>query len=441
MAEPKYGLFGSVEISINGVDIPYIAVESFEWASSINAGYMVQATISDPNHVLFELIVRGAAEGAVVDYLKHGRQKPVKIEWRLLQAGTDKKTEKRLGYLLNLNARGAGLRAAFSFVGQDPPTFLLNAGVADGRVYRGKIGGKQGVISKCVKDFTKAKGETTSVISVDVTETSDNEHGVWPMFRMDPKSYIRSLLDWSSALTKDKESRWIISCKDTKINIKKAADLTGRDLGVFDISAPGYDDVLEWRCAMNNFMTLYQGRLVTSAISATTGAEVDKVVRDENTDKKVNVFRGGEGSDRAFTKPKGDVDWPVDLPATFVRSVPEHSGGEVYRKYADYMDGRARQIFDDMLTQVMRMRILVPGEPTMDDSDLLGVSTCTLNWPRSSVADDPYFAHGRWIVDGFHHVLKRGGGKSRNMWQTYLHMYRLDWDAEAQMVRTTPPPA
>jgi hypothetical protein len=423
----QYGLLGSVELRINGVQIPDLLIEIFEWASVLNGGYLVQGTVTDVNYVLLERIASGDGKGQLLNYLREARQKPVEVEWKIAQIGTSEKTELRRGYLLNLHAQGAGPMGSFSFVAQDPPTFFLNAGVAAGKVYRGKIGGKKGVIAQCVEDYTKVGGKQT--ISVDVTDTNDAEHGIWPMFRMDPKTYIMSLLDWSSNLTKDKESRWIVASKDTKINIKKASDFQGIDLGIFNITTPGYDDIIQWTADLNNYMTLYQGKLVTCGISATTGADVIRSVGDEETSKKVNVFKSGEGQDRAFTKPKGD-GWPVDLPATFIRAVPEHSGGEVARKYADYMDGRARQIFDDMLTNVMRMRIMVPGSGKMDNSELLGVSTCTINWPRPDVADHPYFAHGKWIVDGFHHILKRSGGQS-GLWRTYLDLYRIDWDAKA----------
>lgn len=431
--KPAFPASSAVIVKINDIEIPTTQVKKFEWSSKVNSGYAIVAEIIDPNFALFDSISKSNS----LNYLEEGRQKPTKIEWQFFHISNPSlKTEKRIAYLVSLELKGTGQSAAFSFYGQDPPTFLLSAGVADGRVYRGKIGGKNGVISKCIKEFTKLKDKEESEIKVDVTETNDSENGIWPMFRMDPKTYIRSLLEWSSPLTKNKESRWIISCNDDKINIKKASDLKGKDLGVYTLTSTNLlsNDIIKWNINMYNFMTQYQARLVSCGISSTTGNLIEAVVDDKNTKNKVTSLKKGEGKDRAFTKPKSGKDWPVDLPATFIRSIPEHSGGEVYKKYADYIDGRARQIFDDMLSNITRMTICVAGMEKVDTSDLLGVSTCTLNWPKAS--NEPWFVHGKWIVDGFVHKYSRTdqGG----LWQTFLSLYRIDWDAEA--IELSPPP-
>lgn len=432
-----------VELKINNFIIPSPMIEKFEWRAKINSGYVAYVEVNDPHFKFFDIIFNNET----FKYLENARQRPVKVNWTLeffSQSTKGKnKTSERLGYLTNLKIYGNNTTAKFSFFAQDPPTFLLSAGIGDGRVYKGKIGGKDGVIARCIKDFgtiseIDREGSVQSLIQTslasDISETNDSKNGIWPMFRLDPMNYIISLLEWSSPLTKS-DSRWIISCSDEKINIKKAKDLRGKNLGVFNISSQktNSNDIFNWDIDLNNFLTQYQARLVTAGMSSTTGEIINQFVDDEATKNKVTPLQPNS-KDRAPTKPKNGDDWPEGLPATFIRSIPEHSGGEVIKNYKDYIDGRARQTFDDMLSSLMRMTICVPGVPELDDSELLGVSTCTINWARQG--SDPWFAHGPWIIDGFSHSYRM---KPNDHWLTYIDLYRIDWDSKA--VTIDPPPS
>lgn len=431
-----------ITLSINDIQIDQMLIIGFEWKAKINSGYSVYAEIVDPYFKLFDQIFKSDN----FRYLEDARQRPVRIKW-ILELKSDsgsgkKKTEERLAFLTGLKISGNNNDARFYFYAQDPPSFLLSAGVGDGRVYKGKIGGKDGVISQCIKDFGTISEMTseglliTKVVS-DVSETSDSKYGIWPMFRMDPMNYIVSLLEWSSSLTDDtKKSRWMIACNDDKINIKKAKDLIGKNFGVFSITdqTSVKNDIFNWDIDLNNFLTQYQTKLVTAGVSATTGKIIIGQIDDESTKSKVTPFtKENEGKDRAPTKPKRGDDWPEGLPATFIRAIPEHSGGEVHKSYEEYADGRARQIYEDMLSNVMRMTICVPGFAELDSSDLLGVSTCSINWPRYD-GSDPWLAHGPWIIDGFHHFYRI----KSNDWLTYIDLYRIDWDSKA--VPLDPPP-
>lgn len=84
------------------------------------------------------------------------------------------------------------------------------------------------------------------------------------------------------------------------------------------------------------------------------------------------------------------------------------------------------------------MTICVSGMTKLDSSDLLGVSTCTLNWPAGD-GSNPWFVHGKWIVDGFCHKYYDSNANMGGLWHTYLDLYRIDWNAEA--VELKPPPA
>ena len=90
------------------------------------------------------------------------------------------------------------------------------------------------------------------------------------------------------------------------------------------------------------------------------GAKVD----DANTASKVNVFQADslEGSDRAFSKPD-KVDW-----GTYVMPVPEFSAGDLGINYIDYIDGRARQKFMNLLGASMNLTVRVDGDFAVQNS-------------------------------------------------------------------------
>ena len=409
-------------------------VMRLEWTSFVNSGYTVKCSVLDPNHVTLKKIAQGNG-GATLEYLKEGRKKPLRVEFQFIHGSEQGKTHKRVAYLTNLRGHGAGQSSELEFIAIDPPSFRLNAGTADGRVYNGKV---SEVIRQVVHDYAPG-------IDVAVSETDDNSKNKFYMMRMDPKTFIGSVLEWSSAVSKDK-SRWIVSSKDTKINIKKESDLEGIDLGVYSVAsnklAPR--DVEDWELDLNNFITAYQMQLSTGGISAVSGryidsisAKKDAVVRDETTDQKRNVK--GLDASRAFSKPDGSKgkDWPQGPPTTYIMSVPEQSAGDMGVEYSDYIDGRARQKFINMLSIVMKIKIQVPGHKLADNSELLGVSTCTLLWKDISQEDNLYFLHGNWIVYGFNHIYSNKSGR----WITELYLCRLDHNAASKLLKSTKSPS
>jgi hypothetical protein len=189
---------------------------------------------------------------------------------------------------------------------------------------------------------------------------------------------------------------------------------------------PGAGDIKKIEILTNNVISVFQTKLVTQGISAISGQFIDKVtqkqkvsVEDENTQAKLNT---NIGSDRGFKKPGSDTDW-----ATSVRMVPEFSAGDLGVAYADYIDGKARTMFMDMLNMVMRLKVRINGDYRFDDSSILGASTLTLAW-KDHVDETPYFLSGKWIIYGFHHVV------TRVTWVTDLYLYRIDWDSAAKKI-------
>lgn len=408
----EVGSTAGIKLKIAGLDVSTYVIK-FEWSSFVNTGYMIRGEVLDPNHVTLKKIASG--DDATVKYLKEGRKKPLPITFQLAWAG-GKKTDERTAYATNLTGRGSGQNSILEFVAIDPPSFLLNAGTADGRVYEGKV---SDVIEKVVKDFTK---DSPVPLQVSVTKTDDNSKNKFYMMRMDPKTFIGTIIDWSSSVSKDK-SRWVVACKDTKINIKKESDLEGMDLGTYTVASntTAPRDTNWWGLDMNNFVSAFQTRLITGGISAVSGRYIDSIntpetiVNDKTTSQKRNVDLG---SDRSFSKP--ETDW-----ATYIMSVPEHNAGDIGIEYSKYIDGRPRQKFLNMLSLVMKIKIEVSGDARVDNSELLGVSTCFLVWKDIDQEDNLYFLHGCWIVYGFHHHYTARTGS----WTTSLYLYRLDHDA------------
>lgn len=408
MGSPTASVAPVLYVSVaDGPDIGHNFVK-FEWVSFVNGGYIIRARISDP---WFNFLKQLATDG----YLKEGREKetPVKFKIQWSDGGS---TKQRLAYMTDLKAHGTNGAGELEFIAIDPPSFYLNEGTADGRVYTGRI---SDVIRQVVNDFAPG-------IKVDVTKTVDNETNKWWMMRQDPHTFIRSLLDHAAGVT-PKRTSWIVSSVDNEINIKEQADLVGQDFGIYYMNNHGdaIADALDFEVLADNFVSPLQTKLITSGISAISGEFLDKItdsgenkvfVKDENTSNKVNTNITPK---QGFAKPQ--KKW-----ATSVMAIPEHSAGDLGIQYSKYIDGRARGLFMNMLNLVMRVKMRVTGEPMLHDSSDLGVSTATLTW--KDIDGEPYFLSGRWLLYGFHHVV------TRERWTTDLYLARLDFDAAAKKV-------
>lgn len=408
MGEPKITHKPIIELSIDGgADIGF-NVQKFEWASFVNGGYIVRGKIHDP---YFNILKNLATKG----YLKDGREKETQVKFKLKWSAGDETTE-RIAFMTSLTADGKNESGTIEFIGIDPPSYYLNEGTADGKVYKGNV---SSVIKQVVNEFAPN-------ISIEVSETDDNKENLWYMMRQDPKTFIRSMLDWSAGVT-SKKTHWVISSVDKKLIIKEEAELQSADFGVYHVNRNGNTgkDALYYEVLADNFISPLQTKLITSGISAISGEYLDKVsdsgeqkvfVKDENTQNKVNV---NITQNQGFKKP--DKKW-----ATAIMAVPEHNAGEMGIQYSKYIDGRARGMFLNMLNLVMRMRLRVTGEHMLDDSSKLGVAKCTVSW--KDIDGEPYFLAGKWLIYGFHHVM------TVSNWTTDIYMARLDFDASAKKV-------
>jgi len=410
MGEPKITHRPLVEISVDGGPDIGDKFTKFEWASFINGGYIIRAKITDYHfNILTDL--------ATKQYLKDGRKKETPVKFKAKWAAGES-TSERTAFITTLDSRGSFTDGELEFIAIDPPSFYLNEGTADGRAYKGKV---STVIRQVINDFAPA------VTNVEITETNDNSENIWWMMRQDPKTFIRSLLDWSSSVTPNK-THWIVASVDNKLIIKEQAELQPFDFGIYHVNQKtnsGGTDILSFEMLANNFVSPLQTKLITSGISSISGEYLDKItdigenkvhIKDQNTANKVNV---NITQSQGFSKP--DKKW-----ATSVMAIPEHNAGDLGLQYSQYIDGRARGMFLNMLNLVMRMKLRVYGEVKADDSSKLGVATATVKWIGKD--NEPYFLGGRWLVYGFHHIVTVDG------WVTDIYLSRLDHDASAKKV-------
>lgn len=427
MARVEVGSGPVIDVRIADVEDLPDNIRKFEWKSFTNGGYIIRARIEDP----YWNILRQMA----LNYLKSGRKEPTEVKWTL-SWGDDLKTEERTAYITDLDARGIRAGGSLEFIAVDPPSFLLNAGNADGSFYEGNI---QSVIEEVVNRYAPS-----IVPGLDVGQTDDFKQNQWWMMRQDPKTFIMSLLEWSSSVTQEK-TNWIVASRDKELIIKEQARIEGEDFGIFTVNVvtPGADDVRDFEFLADNFLTSFQTKLLTQGISTISEKYLDKVtddeerfvhVKDTNTSEKKNTQFG---PDRGFKRPddgikKLNYDTPpkdekgIMSGGTAIMSIPELNAGDMGIRYENWIDGRARTQFLNMLKLVMRLKIRVDGDVEFDDSTKLGVSTCTIQWFDADGQN--FFLSGRWLIYGWHHVA------TRRDWYTDIFLTRLDHDANAQVV-------
>lgn len=397
-----------VTMKIAGEEVGTTQFVNFTWKAFVNGGYVVRGKLIDPYLHLFQRLVKQG-------HLPQARRNPLVVEFKIGWGYPNEETPLVQAIVTDLEVEGTADWAAFDFVAIDPPSWYLNAGDGSGKVYRGKV---SEVIQQVVAEYAPS-------ISLEITQTRDDPNGTWAMMRQDPKTFIKSLLDWSSSLT-PKKTHWMVASRDDKLLIKEQADFLANGEFLDDLRATignKQNDLLGFQLLSNNSVTLVQTRLLTQGISAISGKYIDRrterdrvEIRDDNTANKVNA---NIDSQRGYAKP--NEDW-----STNIISVPELNGGELGVQYIDYVDGRARNLYLSMLPMVMRMRCRIPGNWKFHDGTKLGVSTIQLTWKDNNNAD--FFLGGKWLVYGWEHNADRG------RWTTDLYLYRIDHDAAARKV-------
>jgi len=408
MGSPQIGSAGVwCKIVIEGIDVSY-TWDKLEWKAFINNGYIVRCKLRDPYFNLFKDLTEQF-------YLKKARNEPIKVTFHIEWVASDKKiqTDDRIAYMIDLYGRGTVEYGDLEFIAIDPPTWLLSRGKADGKHYEGSV-----------SDVIKQVCQENGISDIEITKTIDNKKGHWWMMRLDPKTFIVSLLDWSSSITPNK-TRWIVNSRDMKLMVKEEYDIDSKDLGLLTISSKNQasQDVADFEILLDNFSHVAYAEEQTAGLAATSGYFIDRItekdksrVYDKNTGNKANTKFG---QDRGFKTTNREF-------RTFKVAIPEDSAGGIGINYKDYIDGRARQEYLNMLGYVMRMKVRVDGDPTFQNPLELGTSTITLRWIGSD--GTPYFLSGNWLVYGWHHTA------SPDYWYTSVFINRLDYDAAAKKV-------
>lgn len=429
MGEPKSGYNPQLFLTIAGGDDVGFMFEKFEWKSFTNGGYVIRARVADP---YWDIIRKLATD----NYLKEGRKQPTSVVYELIWPGTDARTGKQQAYMTDLDARGINAGGQLEFIAVDPPSYWLNAGDSAGKMYKGKV---SDVIRKVLIDYFKSPNGSGDV---DVSETNDASTNQWWMMRMDPKTFIGSLIDWSSSIT-EKKTNWIVSSDGSNSNptiwVKEQGARQSVNYGMYvmDKKTPSANDIYNFEFLADNFISVFQYQLITSGITATTGRYLDRKVDlprkivhvyDERTSAKKNVNIGPK---QGFKKPDGSEGTGDQQPhewSTSIMAVPQFNAGDLGITYDKYIDGRARTQFLNMLNLVMRVKIRTTGEASqlLANSHNLGVSKLKIVWIDAH--QQPYFLDGDWLVYGFHHTVLRGS------WVTDIYCARLDYDAAAQKV-------
>lgn len=431
-----------VDCKIGNVKVGHL-INNFQWKSLVNGGYIIRVRLEDPYFNIFYKVIEDPGGHLLPTGRQYDRPTLVtfKVKWDNGIEGRE-----RVALVSDMHCLGGDeFSGRFEFIAIDPISYYVNSGDASGKMYRGKIGGRNGVIYQVLRDYVPPNIGGYNVKFI-VGETDDQPNNYW-MMRQDPKTFIASLLDWSCPFTKHKTS-WIVANGQEEgtlsIEIKESwtpnlsypKPVPGSTSPMVMSYGGGTTiptaDIQKWEILMDNFISALDLKLVTSGMSTISGEYWDRIVdepeqvvfaKDQNTNSKVNpTFSSREG----FTKPKKD-----DRGWTHIVSVPEvYSAGDIGYPYDRYVDGRARQKFMEMLNLLMRIRVTVRGQPRLYDSTELGRTKVTLRWLRPNEdggGTTPRFIDGDWLLYGWHHKMSTNTGT----WFTDLYLARLDWNASA----------
>lgn len=423
-----------VKLNIPGDERPDSGANctEYEFTAMLNAGEQVRAKFLDPHFTIYKNFVGD-------DYFHYSRNEsmgPVELESSILW-NTNLKTAKQSHALVTMAPSSTMNASEIELLAVDYPSYLLAAGDAGGGSYKGNVAS---VIQQVVQKYSKGK------CTLDFKSTTkDSKFNRWWQLRMDPKTFILSLLDWTTSLS-DKETRWFLYPDGNKLTIVEQAGVQSQQRATYEWrgyggttdTRPG--DILEWEFIGDNALQMLNQQMVTSGMSSVSGAYFDQSVYKQNKDvvfvgdrltsnKYKPKVEGKSGLQRSYDKPsdKGDplsnvVGW------TGISSIPEFSAGDLGMKYKDFISGRARGAYLSSATTLLRMRFRVLGHYIWSGSEGLGADTIYITITSSLPGGPPYFAAGNWIVYGFSHIYHPGS------WVTDLYCYRLDKNAEATPV-------
>lgn len=395
----------------------------------LNGGYIVRATLIDTHfNLLQELIENGYLEKSRSQLL----QMRFRIKWGSGSPPTpEKSTEYQTVNVIGMRSWGNKANKGYlEFIGIDPPSWYLNTGDGSGRAYTGNI---KSVIEQVVAEYAPD-------IDLEVSETTDSTYNTWYMMRQDPKSFINSMLDWSSPITKNK-THWLIVVDGNRLEVKEQAAIPSTPRAYYRFwDGRANDTIIRWELLSNNALSIAETKLVTQGLSTISGQYLDRITdegesivyaKDTNTPhKKIADTK----EHQSFTKPNdANKAGPQRVGWTSMPSMPEiYSAGEIGLNYDQYVDGNARGMFLNLTNNLMRMKLTVIGHGEWSSCKGLGTDTVFIKWMSRDRDDGAgkklWFLSGNWLIYGFHHKVMHGE------WRTDLYLSRYDYNAVANKV-------
>lgn len=395
---------------------------NFEFKAMMNGGYIVKATLYDSNFNINDRLIEDG-------YFDKARVKHVELRFKISYSAESQQpvsaTKEQYAILISLRAYGRDSDNGYlEFIGIDPASYFLNIGDAAGSVYNGSI---DQVIRQVVQRYAPR-------INLTVSKTTDSQQNKWWMMRQDPKTFISSLIDWSPSITQDK-THWILGSDGFDLAVKEQSKWISKQRGFYKVLyAQEKSNIINWELLADNALSAVEERLLTQGSAAISGHYIDRftspkaIVEDDTTTNKVIAKTT---ADQSFTKASGRYS---DGGYSSITSIPEvYSAGELGLKYDDYIDGRPRAMYLNLLNALMRVKFEIVGHGEWFDGFGLGVDTVFVKWtqakkPNGDDGDRLWWLSGSWIVYGFHHRV------SRRKWLTDLYCARYDHNAIATKV-------
>ncbi len=397
----------------------------FEFKAMVNGGYIARGQLIDPSFNMLRTLIDAG-------YLAQSRKQKLEMSFTIKAAPDGqfpkKATRQQKVIIISMSASGQDSdKGVLEFIGIDPPSWYLNTGDGSGKVYVGNV---KKVIQEVVKQYAPS-------VNLSISNTVDSKENKWWMMRQDPKTFISSLIDWSSSITQNR-TNWLVAMNDHELHIKEQADMRSRQRAYYRFMDDRANDTISsWKILSNNALSITETKIITQGLSAISGRYFDRITdiyeeivfaKDMTTAKK-QVAR--VANDESFSKPNdAPGSGPTEVGWTSVQSVPEiYSAGDAGLRLDEYIDGRARGMFLNLVPGLFRMKLTVIGHGEWSDCIGLGVDTIYLKWTSDNTRGKSlYFLSGNWLVYGFQHVFKLGS------WYTDLYISRFDHNSNAKKV-------
>lgn len=399
---------------------------SFEFKGMLNGGYIIRAVLFDHNfNTHNSLIEKG--------YFQYTRTAPIVVEFCIRHNapvddqpddGDKFKTKKQIAILTSLEIKMRESNSAhLEIVAIDPPSYYLSVGTASGKAYTGKI---SEVIKQVVEEYATG-------VKLDMSMTSDSRYTKWHMMRQDPKTFIKSLLEWSSSLNKTK-TNWVIGSDGFNLRITDQGSMVSKNKGLYDYAASRSGHTLTaLNVIADHSLNIMQTQLLTHGASVISGKYWDKTIATDYVSVREGTTTGKKVAKltnpwQSFIGPSEKARPPYSG-FTAIGSIPEvDSSGGLGVNYENYIDGRARRIWYNTSIGIMNARFKVIGHGIYGDTLGLGIDTIFINWSKGEATSFPdglspkrtYWATGNWLMYGFHHKV------SRAEWYTDIYCSRYD---------------